>query len=265
MSIATVTTLPPELLEHIFSYVVKETTCLSTCSLVCHAWSDVAQSVLCRDSSLYLRRLPWTDPNQMQDISAIIPLFHQLIISSFDFSFADTLETFERKVDSHDHIHLTFESTYSFESAALKNVAVRWDRAAEILSNITVVHISGVKFTNLAALRHVLGGLPALERLKLHGARMHHAGDLPSWNGLRLRSLKSYLRADEAIIRALLTWLATAEDPRLEELCLRYLVLCEPVREALRGVLVTCVQSLRTLEVDASGCRELIFVGASSI
>jgi hypothetical protein len=246
MSIAMI--LPPETLELVFSYLIEEATCLRSCSLVSRAWRDVAQSTLCRHSTLYLRRLLWSDPNQMRDMSAIIPLFRHMIISCF--SFTDTPDTCQREGARDGDDHLMFESTYISEPEAPKNVAVRWDRAVAVVSNITLLHLSHSKFKNFAALRDVLAGFPALERLSLHGVNTHHTDDLPTWTGLRLRRLRSDLRIDEATIRALLTWLATTENPRLEELRLRYSEPSEPVCNALRGVLLTCVRSLRMLEVD---------------
>jgi hypothetical protein len=267
MSIAT--SLPPEILQHALSYLIEEIypgrnrTSLCSCSLVCRAWRDVAQGVLFRNISLYLDRLPWTDPN-MKDFGVVAPFFHRLNISSYSFS--NDLKPSKGEASSDTDNRLTFEPVYGFHVEVPEDEVVRWDRAITIFRNITVVHLSDVYFNNFVALRDVLAGFPALERLSMDvvSMRMPCADDVPTWTGLRLRSLVvSHSGVDDSIISALLTWLATAENPRLEGL-LR-LRLCPPVRDALRDVLVTCERSLRTLEVHMHDYGERVFMSARCI
>jgi hypothetical protein len=261
---STVMSLPPELLEHSFSYLLDdywfyEQDSLGACSFVCRAWRHIAQSLLFRKSSLHLHRFPWTDFNQIKSLGAIVPLFHRLDIQRSSVS--NTPESSESGMASDADNRLLFEPiprrNFKFEEAFV----VHWDRVVTMLAHITFVQLSDVSFNSLVALRHVLSGLPALERLGMGTVRVYR-DDLPIWTGLRLRSLTHYIGVETAIIHALLTWVATADSPRLEEL---HSELCEPMCGALRDVLVACTQSLRVLEVHTDSYCKRTLMRARSI
>jgi hypothetical protein len=256
MSIATA--LPLELLAHTFSHLIEELNRdifpLCSCSLVCRAWRHVAQRVLFRNSSLRLNRLPWTDPDRMKDISVVAPLFHRARIWSS--SFTSTLEG-----DANSRLRFKPALSFMIKAAPLEDVA--WDRVVALCPHITEVDICQTSFSHLAALRDVLRAFPALEHLTFHTLKVHHADDLPVWAGLRLLTLQSGLGTDHAINSALLTWLASAERPRLEGVY--DLELCESVYDALRDVLVTCERSMRTLEVKIVSDGEQQFTGTRII
>jgi hypothetical protein len=250
------TTLPPELLEHVFSYLAEEKICLHSCSLTCRAWRDVAQAALFRDTRLHLhRRLPWMVPDQIRDAGVIAPLLHRLLI--LEIIFTNTPETSTGEAaNSVDH-HLMFKPKPCRGDLCLSKVKCdvrqdllkRWDLATSLLYAITTLELYGAVFDHFTALRDVLCGLPALERLALSAAKVQQQDVVPPYTGLRLRSFKSaisYGGSDQVVVRVFLTWLATAEDPQLEKMCLE---LSEPVVSALHNVLVACAPSIRMLQV----------------
>jgi hypothetical protein len=162
-STSIVMSLPPELLEHSFYYLVDDywvdenTTSLGACSLVCRAWTHIAQAVLFRDSRLHLHRFPWTDFNQMRSLGAIIPLFHRLDI--WRSSVSNAPESSESEMASDADNRLIFEPTHNFEG---ENFVVHWARVVTRFAHITSVQLFSVSFGSPVALRHVLSGLPAL-------------------------------------------------------------------------------------------------------
>jgi hypothetical protein len=244
-------TLPPELLEHVFSCLAEEKVCLRSCSLVCRAWRDVAQTALFQDTRLHLRRVPWMVPDQMHDLGGIVPLFHRLQI--LEIIFTNALETSsEEAPNGVDNHLLVFKAGPTPRNGdwVPRGLVIRWDLAISLLYTITTLELYSVVFDDFAALRDVLCGLPALERLSIRAPEVRQQDILPAYTGLRLRSFKSILRhggSDQVVVRMILTWLATAEEPRLEEMSLE---LSEPVCSALQDVLVSCARSMRMLEVQ---------------
>jgi hypothetical protein len=128
---------------------------------------------------------------------------------------------------------------------------------------ISTVELDGpMEFDPYTILREFLAGFANLEHLAFcfKFARVKKESSLPSWTGLRLRSLQCRARlVDSGLVHALLSWLAAFDSPRLTTLYVGLrdssispsCYVCDPMKTLLENSKAT----LRTLEVHISSLR----------
>jgi hypothetical protein len=259
--------IPPEILETIMLFIDDDTESLSASSLVCSTWNAVSQHLLFEHfHPLDLFRLLELDDVQMREFQSLFPRFRRLSLSRLAFVDATTAG----KVEEHN----VNARSFMFRALVRPEESIHYHRYIRFADSvlpwiplsfqyISSVELNGpMEFDTYAILRDFLAGFANLEHLAfcLKFAKVKKESSLPSWTGLRLRSLQCRAHlVDSGLVHALLSWLAASDSPRLTTLCVglresRIFPACY-VRDPMKKLLETSKATLRTLEVHISSSR----------
>jgi hypothetical protein len=258
--------IPPEILEAIMLLIDDDPESLSASSLVCSTWKAVSQHLLFAYLPLDLFRLLELDDVQMNEFQPLFARFRRLSLSRLVFVGATTTG----KVVE-DHVN---SRSIMFRALVRPRSSMHYHRCRRVASSvlpwipfsfqfINTVELNGpMEFDTYIVLRDFLAGFANLEHLAFcfKSAKVTKESSLPSWTGLRLRTLqcRSDL-VDSGLVHSLLSWLAVSDSPRLTTLCvgLRESPVSPAcyIRDPLKTLLKTSKTTLRTLEVHISSLR----------
>jgi hypothetical protein len=236
---------------------------LSASSLVCSAWKDVSQRLLFMHRPLRLFRLLELDETQMRDFHPFITRFQRLSIGQLAFVGMTTTEKFEDH-DGHERAIMFRNFCHSAAQYDLHTAGSILPWIPLSFQFIITVELDGpIHFETYIVLRDFLAGFTNLEHLAFghNTAKVLQESSLPSWTGFRLQTLecRSHL-VNLGLVRALLSWLASSDSPRLSTLCvgLRESPIAPAfyIRDPLKTLLVMAKRTLRTLEVHISSCSD---------
>jgi hypothetical protein len=257
--------VPPEILEAIMIFIDDDHISLAASSLVCSAWKDVSQRLLFMHRPLRLFRLLELDDPQMSNFHPLITRFQRLAIGQLAFV---SVATTSKAGDPNVH-----ERAIMIRNFCQPHLAAQYDLPTTggtlpwmplSFQSISTVELDGpIHFETYIVLRDFLAGFTNLEHLAFshNTASVLKESSLPSWTGLRLKTLecRSHL-VNLGLVRALLCWLAASDNPRLSTL--RVGLRESPIspafyiRDPLKSLLVIAKRTLRTLEVHISSCSD---------
>jgi hypothetical protein len=233
-------------------------------------WRDVSQRLLFAHHPLRLRLLLELGEAERHELQPLITRFRHLFIC--DLAFVRNVRTAgnveDHEVDGRAIMFSDFLARLLHAiSDPLPNLGVTSGALPWLplsFQLISVVELQGpVQFETYMMLRDFLAGFANLEHIVLgsDSVKVLKSSSLPSWTGLRLRTLQCPMHIrdsglDTGVVRAILSWLAASDSPRLTTLCVNLRETPSSpafhIRDPLKAILVTSKRTLQTLEVHIS-------------
>jgi hypothetical protein len=244
---------PPELVALTLSHLEADKPTLQACALVNSTWAALARPFLFGGVKLPLDLVPWEDQQAMQSLDTILPYMGVLAVRKALLSCVKPDESATPPVLDAPHLGRLALRMEDAPQPCGGDADVRPSVLLDttLFAGLTHLELWNVEFEDSSALLALLAGFTNLERLDVDLSRVQTTrAPVPACSWLRLRTFRAAPLTDPALVRILLGWIATAEQPRLEAMTVE---LNEMAVTPLRDVLEACQATLRTLAVQIPG------------